>query len=176
MSIRIFLVGLPALLLAACAGTPRPAMRTPIPDALIPVGQSPIGVFAARGVQKYECRAKRDDPNGAEWAFVAPEADLFDEHGRPAGKHDAGPSWEASDGSKIVGAVQASAPAPRPDSIPWLLLSARSVGSAGRLAAVTSVQRINTAGGRAPATGCTTSVLGQTVNVPYTADYAMFSR
>jgi len=176
MSARIFLVSLPALMLAACAGTSRPVAATPIPDALIPSGQSPVGVFAARGVQKYECRAKRDDPNGAEWAFVAPEADLFDEHGKAAGKHYAGPTWEASDGSKIVGAVQATASAPRPDAIAWLLLSARSVGSAGRLAAVTSVQRINTAGGRAPATGCTTSVLGQSVNVRYTADYAMFSR
>jgi hypothetical protein len=176
MSTKTFLVSLPAILFAACAGSSPPAVVTPVPDALIPIGETRVGAVTARGVQIYECRAKRGDSNGAEWAFVAPEADLFDEHGKPAGKHYAGPSWEASDGSKIAGTVKASAAAPRADSIPWLLLNAHSVGSTGRFAAVTSVQRINTAGGIAPAAECTTSALGRTVRVPYAADYAMFSK
>ena len=177
MSTRTLLITLPVILSAACAAkSSPPAAMTPVPDALVPVGETRLGVFAARGVQIYECRAKRDAPDGAEWAFVAPEATLLDEQGKPAGKHYGGPHWEASDGSKILGTVRASAPAPRADSIPWLLLNARSVGGAGRFATVTSVQRINTEGGKAPATGCTASTVGETVRVPYTADYAMFSR
>lgn len=177
MSTRTLLITLPVIVSAACAAKPSPpAGATPVPDALIPVGETRSGVFAARGVQIYECRAKQGAPDGAEWAFVAPEATLLDEQGNVAGKHYAGPHWEAGDGSKIVGTVRASAAAPRADSIPWLLLDARSVGGAGRLAKVTSVQRINTAGGKAPSTGCTASALGQTVRVPYTADYAMFAR
>ncbi|CAN5925593.1 hypothetical protein BH11MYX4_BH11MYX4_06510 [soil metagenome] len=33
-----------------------------------------------------------------------PEATLFGHHGRVAGKHYAGPTWEANDGSTVVGA------------------------------------------------------------------------
>ena len=32
----------------------------------------------AKGVQIYECRAKKDASAGFEWVFVAPEAELFD--------------------------------------------------------------------------------------------------
>ena len=113
-------------------------------------------------MQIYECRASGDSIE-AEWTFVAPEADLYDEQGRPAGKHFAGPSWDAGDGSRIAGTTQASVTAPRPDSIPWLLLNTHSVGGAGRFAAVTSVQRIETAGGTAPDAGCTTARIGRTV-------------
>jgi len=87
-----------------------------------------------------------------------------------------GPSWDAGDGSRIVGTAQASAVAPRPDSIPWLLLQTHSVGGSGRFAAVTSVQRIETAGGTAPDAGCTPARIGRTVRVPYAAVYAMYSK
>ena len=178
MSARISAASLSALLFAACAGgSPPPRVPlTPVPGKLVPIGETLVGAVTARGVQIYECRAKRGDSIASEWAFVAPEADLFDEQGKPAGTHYAGPSWNAGDGSAIAGAVQASAVAPRADSIPWLLLSTHSVGSAGRFAAVTSVQRIDTAGGIAPDAGCTPAALGRTVRVPYTAIYTMFSK
>lgn len=175
MSTRTFAASLFAILLAACAsGSPAP-VATPVPSALIPVGETLVGAVTARGVQIYECRA-RGDSTGAQWVFVAPEADLYDERGRSAGRHYAGPRWDAGDGSTIAGTVQASAVAPRADSIPWLLLNTHSVGGAGRFSAVTSVQRINTAGGTAPDAGCTTAKLGRTVRVPYAAVYAMFSK
>ena len=177
MSARIYAASLSALLFAACAGgSPPPRVPlTPVPGKLVPIGETLVGAVTARGVQIYECRA-RGDSIGAEWTFVAPEADLYDEQGRPAGKHFAGPSWDAGDGSRIAGTTQASAVAPRPDSIPWLLLQTHSVGGSGRFAAVTSVQRIETAGGTAPDAGCTPARIGRTVRVPYAAVYAMYSK
>jgi hypothetical protein len=176
MSARIYAASLSALLFAACAGgSPPRVLATPVPGNLVPIGETRVGAVTASGVQIYECRA-RGDSIGAEWTFVAPEADLYDEQGRPAGKHFAGPSWDAGDGSRIAGTTQASAIAPRPDSIPWLLLNTHSVGGAGRFAAVTSVQRIRTAGGTAPDAGCTTPRIGRTVRVPYAAVYVMYSK
>lgn len=163
-------IGLAAALLAGCASAP-PA----VPAALVPAGETAIARIAARGVQIYECRAKPGAAGGTEWAFVAPEAELFDAAGKPAGKHYAGPHWEDGDGSKVVGSVKARADAPVAGAIPWLLLSAKSVGGAGRLAKVTSIQRINTVGGVAPAGGCDTGTLGKPARVPYTADYVLFS-
>jgi len=129
---------------------------------------------SARGVQVYECR---NAGSGAApgWVFVAPEAVLYDARGDEVGKHDAGPHWAAADGSRIVGQVQARTEAPVGGAIPWLLLQARSVGTEGRFADVTSVQRVNTLGGSAPARGCDTASVGATARVPYTADYVLFA-
>jgi len=175
MRTRSCLVSLQVALFAACAAGSPATVAPPIPAALNPVGETLVGTVRARGVQIYECRARRDS-TGAEWAFVAPEADLFDERGVPVGTHDAGPRWHADDGSKIIGTVQASSAAPRAGSIPWLLLKTHSIGGAGRFAAVTSVQRIDTAGGTPPDTGCTPDQLGQNIRVPYSAIYTMYSK
>jgi hypothetical protein len=40
---------------------------------------------------------------------------------------------------------------------------------------VTGVQRINTAGGRARAEGCSTETLGKTARIGYTADYVLLA-
>ena len=159
------------LTVAACMGSLHGAR---VPSALQPEAGRLTDRMAARGVQIYECRAL---PNaaGATWAFVAPEAELLDARGAVTGKHYGGPHWEAFDGSKIVGAVKARADAPKADAIPWLLLSAKSVGGPGRFANVTSVQRIHTVGGMAPAKACDASTLGQVERVPYTADYLLFA-
>lgn len=159
------------LALAACASQPA---AVAVPANLVPSGERAIERFGARGVQIYECRNKVGG-SGTEWVFVAPEADLFDVQGAPVGKHYAGPHWEAADGSRIVGTVKARADAPLAGAIPWLLLSARSDGGPGRLSKITSVQRVNTAGGTAPAAGCDAASLGRTERVPYTADYILLA-
>jgi hypothetical protein len=130
---------------------------------------------AARGVQVYECRADAAAAGGAKWVFVAPQAELFDAQGASRGTHYAGPHWEAADGSKIVGKLEARADAPQAGAIPWLLLSARSVGGAGRYAGVTSVQRVNTFGGETPARRCDAGSAGVVDRVPYTADYLLYA-
>ena len=155
------------LLLAACASKP---VDTPIPANLVPGDERLVERLSARGVQIYECRAKAG--GGMEWAFVAPRADLYDAEGHPQGKHYAGPHWEAHDGSKVLGTVRARADAPEPGAIPWLLLTTRSVGTNGRYALVTSIQRVKTVGGVAPALPCEA---GAKQEVPYTSDYVLFS-
>lgn len=164
-------------LIAACSSTaPTTAPVTAaIPAALqASPGERLLEVVAARGVQIYECRAKAGTPAGAEWAFVAPEAELLDAQGRVLGKHYAGPHWEALDGSRVKGSVKAKADAPQAGAIPWLLLATDSVGPAGRYADITSIQRVETVGGLAPAAGCSSADLGRQAKVPYTADYRLF--
>ena len=160
--------------LAACASAPTTAPQAPLPDNLKgSAAEAATGTLGARGVQIYECRARKDNPSAAEWAFVAPEADLFDAAGRKVGTHYAGPHWESHDGSKIVGAVKSRADAPQAGAIPWLLLTTKSVGGAGSLAKVSAIQRINTTGGVAPADGCSMATLGAKSRVAYTADYVL---
>ena len=65
-----------ALLTAACASTP-----LVVPDTLRPATSETLATtVGARGVQIYECRARKD--GGYEWAFVAPDADLLDAQGK----------------------------------------------------------------------------------------------
>src|SRR5882762_5497763 len=164
------------LLVAACASPQAPRPTVKIPDTLKPgANESLAMIVAAKGVQIYECRARKDQGGGYEWAFVAPEADLFDAGGNRIGRHYAGPHWESTDGSKVLGAVKERADAPAADAIPWLLLTAKSVGSAGSFSKVTGIQRVNTAGGAAPKAGCSQAAAGALARINYTADYYFFT-
>lgn len=164
------------LALAACASPPS-APSVAVADQLVPEAhESPFVTLAARGVQVYECRFKKDDPQAAEWAFVAPDAQLYDAQGKLVGKHYAGPHWESLDGSKVVGSVKAKADSPQAGAIPWLLLATTSDGPSGMFAKVTSVQRVSTMGGVAPSGGCSVSAVGKTARVAYSAEYVMFVR
>jgi hypothetical protein len=148
----------------------------PVPDAIAPRGAHRlVERIGARGVQVYECRADAAAPGGAQWVFVAPQAELFGTDGSPRGRHYEGPHWEAEDGSRIVGRVQARADAPRPGDIPWLLLAAQPVGGPGRFAQVSQVQRVDTEGGGAPAQACTPAAAGAVARVPYRADYLLYA-
>ncbi len=157
--------------LVGCASVTPPTAGK-IPDALrAAANEKPTLTLPAIGVQIYECRA---NAGKHEWAFVAPEADLFDTNKRLVGKHYAGPTWELADGSKTVGAVKSRADATAPGAIPWLLLTAKSSGQAGGLDKVTSLQRVNTVGGIAPSAACGAGNIGEKARVPYTADYIYF--
>jgi hypothetical protein len=59
-------------------------------------------------------------------------------------------------------------------SVPWLLLQATSHGGSGTLASAQYVQRLDTDGGVAPASGCDVDASGAVLKVPYTADYFFF--
>jgi len=163
-------ISLSALVLAACANTP----EVPVPQAIAPAANEALAmVVPARGVQIYKCAAKGTNH---EWAFVAPDAELFDTKGRLIGRHGAGPYWEALDGSRVSASLKARADAPDKRDIPWLLLAARNTGSAGSFSAVTSIQRVNTVGGTAPANGCDATSIGREARVHYTADYRLFTQ
>jgi hypothetical protein len=169
---RKFIVFSFVLLIGGCGIGQKPTGTVNVPDKLKPpANQSLAMIVPAKGVQIYQCQAKKDQAGTYEWAFVAPEADLFDASGKKIGTHYSGPHWEAADGSKILGTVKERADAPQADAIPWLLLIAKSVGSQGSFAKITSIQRVNTVGGIAPKTACSQSNTGTTARIPYTADY-----
>jgi len=89
-------------------------------------------------------------------------------------KHYAGPTWEADDGSKVIGEVVARSDSPKPDSIPWLLLRAKTTSGSGLFSGVLSIQRLDTVGGSAPAKGCLQPQSGQELRVSYTANYLFY--
>jgi hypothetical protein len=174
---RKLVISILPLIVAACAGTQSPVATVSIPDKLKPAANEKLAIIAsARGVQIYECKAKQGEAGVYAWTFVAPEAQLFDNAGNKIGRHYAGPRWEASDGSNVEGTVKERANAAQPNAVPWLLVSTKSVGGQGAFSKITSIQRVNTAGGVAPTTGCSKATLGSIARIPYTADYYMLSQ
>jgi hypothetical protein len=87
------------------------------------------------------------------------------------GVHYVGPKWESYGGSTVVGSVMANC-VPDPSAIPWLLLRTVSTTGPGIFSPVTYIQRVNTTGGLAPA--APGSFVGETVDVPYTAEYYFY--
>jgi hypothetical protein len=139
----------------------------------IPAPSSAEVVFAlqAGGVQIYRCDAK--GAAGPAWVFDHPEAALFRDDGSAFGRHGAGPSWTATDGSSITadGAAQLSRVA-RPGTVPWLLLKVTTHGGGGALDGITYVERFDTEGGAPPTAGCDSDHDGARQAVHYSAVYA----
>ena len=134
----------------------------------LPTGGVLAGKYAAKGAQIYVCGVRG---TANQWNFKGPEAELIDAQGRPFARHYAGPTWEAADGSKIVGTVLATEPSPKAGAIPRPLLSTKSSAS-GVLAGVRFVQRDNASGGVGPTGACPT--VGTERRVDYTADYIFY--
>lgn len=129
----------------------------------------------AEGVQIYTCKSKKNVANQYEWVLKAPEAILLSSKDKtPLGKHYAGPTWEAKDGSKVVGEVKSRADAPSKNTIPWLLLSAKLHAGNGVFSKVNYIQRVNTSGGKAPASGCDANNVNAEARVNYTASYYFY--
>ena len=154
-----------SLLPAAQAG-PQPPV---VPGAIaVPDGNKVFLVGHAVGVQIYSC-------NGVAWSFVAPRANLYDDHGKLIITHFAGPTWRAKDGSTVVGRLDAPPITVDPTAIPWLRLAAASTAAGpdgDRLVNTSYIQRIATTGGLAPpAADCNATTAGTVAEVPYTADY-----
>jgi hypothetical protein len=160
-----------AIAVSACAQVPNSTTTVQVPDKIKGAAdESLVMIVAAKGVQIYECRVG-EDAGTPDWVLVAPEADLFDTSGKKVGRHYAGPRWESFDGSTIAGTLRERIDAPQADAIPWVLLTAKSVGPEGSFSKVTSVQRVSTVGGAAPKTGCSSASVGLVARMPYTADY-----
>jgi len=161
------------LLAAASAGlSSLCAAQQPPPQLQPSANEQLLLQVHAKGDQIYVCKS---DVAQFTWTLKAPDAQLFDKDGKPFGKHFAGPSWEANDGSRVTGKAVANAPSPDADSIPWLLVNVISLDGSGVLSRATTIQRLNTKGGKAPATGCDAAHLGQELRVPYSADYVFYA-
>jgi hypothetical protein len=166
-----------ALVLASCASAP--LARPTVPAAIdAPTNVVPALRWFARGTQNYTCTAKTE--GGAEWKLTAPEAILYESaepNAAQVGTHGAGPSWTANDGSRFVGDAARAKRAASPDagSIPWLLVPRKDDGAAtGTLGGLEFVQRVDTAGGQPPASGCEAATLGAQTKVPYSATYIFY--
>ena len=183
------------------AARPDDITPPPLPEGLAPVpaGNVLFLVGHAIGTQNYVCV-----PSGAGVSFVlfTPEATLFDDEGEQIITHFFSPNPdEPNTNPKVVGSqmiraawqdsrdtstVWAKLHQPNgsvivdQDAIAWLLLDRANTPQDGptggdRLSGTTFIQRLNTTGGLAPSTGCTSSAdLGNQAFVPYTADYFFY--
>ena len=166
-TMRLGLTMMAALLTAGCSAT-RGLAPPGSPPALKVPGNERLSLEAfAGGVQIYECAAS------GQWILKAPEAELMDRDGKKIGRHYAGPTWEASDGSKVTGEIRARENARSADDVPWLLLRAASASGYGALGRTTSIQRMDTVGGVPPAGSCRP---GAQARVPYRATYYFYRR
>ncbi len=159
------------LTLALLVIFPMLAQNVP-PQLQPPTGEQLYLTVHAKGDQVYACK---EGVTQFDWVLKAPDAQLFDKDGKPFGKHFAGPSWEANDGSRVTGRADANAPSPDPNSVPWLLVHVVGHEGNGILSRATSIQRINTKGGKPPTSGCDSSHTGQEVRAPYSADYVFYA-
>ena len=159
-----------ALLLLLGTVTSAPAAETSLPDAIAAPGEAIVLTAHAEGAQVYECKAGPDGKPA--WAFREPIATLLVD-GKTVGRHYAGPNWELSDGSAVVGKVAGSAPGATANDIAWLKLDVASHRGSGALSAATTVQRINTRGGKLDGT-CDQP--GAFRSAPYSADYVFLRK
>jgi hypothetical protein len=152
------------------------AAATPvIPDPIkTPAGEKLVLKVHATGSQIYTCAA---DAEGApQWMLKAPDADLHDWKGAVIGHHFAGPSWKYKDGSEITGKASAHVDSPDVGSIPWLLVTVTGHTGNGLFAHVSSIQRVNTKGGKPPAAAeCDASRSGTESRSDYSADYYFYA-
>jgi hypothetical protein len=146
------------------------AAETPLPDAIAAPGETIVLAVHAEGAQVYECKAGTDGK--PTWSFREPIATLLAD-GKTVGRHYAGPNWEHSDGSAVVGKAAGSAPGATPNDIPWLKLDVISRRGSGVLTSVTTVQRINTQGGKLEG-ACDKA--GTYRSAPYSADYVFLRK
>jgi hypothetical protein len=146
------------------------AAETPLPDAIAAPGTTVVLSVHAEGAQVYECKVGADGKPA--WAFREPIATLFAD-GKTVGRHYAGPNWEASDGSAVVGKAIGNAPGATANDIPWLKLEVASSRGNGVLSGVTMVQRINTSGGKLEG-ACDKA--GTFKSAPYSADYVFLKK
>src|SRR5213592_86821 len=146
------------------------AFAAELPDAIQAKGETAVVTLHAEGAQVYECKAGTDGKLA--WAFREPIATLLAD-GKTIGRHYAGPNWEHADGSAVVGKAAGNAPGATANDIPWLKLEVTSKRGSGVLSGVTTVQRINTQGGKL-AGACDKA--GAFSSAPYSADYVFLRK
>jgi hypothetical protein len=134
----------------------------------VPAGQVFLFSARGRGVQIYTCDSETSTfgPPRPEALLVTDDGDLI--------HHFKGPTWQAADGSLVVGTVIKKVPAPADDAIPWLLLSATPGGTPhGMLSKVSFIQRVYTKHGTAPS-DCDIDDMDVEIPVFYEAEYYFY--
>jgi hypothetical protein len=141
-----------------------------VPPALVAADQTAVATYHAEGAQIYQCTAAGDGK--LSWAFREPVATLLLAQ-NTVGRHYAGPTWELSDGSAVVGKAAGNAPGATANDIPWLKLDVVSKRGNGLLASIATVQRLNTRGGVLQG-ACDQA--GSFRSVSYAADYSFLTK
>jgi hypothetical protein len=147
-----------------------PSTAAEVPETIAARGETLIATTHATGAQVYEC--KTNSEGKLAWQFREPIATLMID-GKTVGRHFAGPVWEMADGSAVSAKVSAQAPGATANDIPLLRLDVAARHGSGLLSGVTTIQRLNTNGGRADA-AC--DAPGTFLSVPYSADYAFYKK
>ncbi|MGY3074466.1 hypothetical protein ACVWZZ_000837 [Bradyrhizobium sp. LM6.10] len=163
MSIKL---AVPCLLLLAGPA----AAADPLPATIAAPGETVVLSVHAEGAQVYECKAGTDGKLA--WAFREPIATLLSE-GKTVGRHYAGPNWEHADGSAVAAKAAGNAPGATPADIPWLKLEVNAHRGSGVLTSATTVQRINTHGGKLDG-ACDKA--GEFKSAPYSAEYVFLKK
>jgi hypothetical protein len=145
-----------------------------IPEEItVPSGYQQILLLHAKGEQVYQCISQQGVYS---WQWQKPEAQLFDETGRVAGSHTAGPEWTYQDGSRVTGGLLKKADVEPDSAVAWLLLEAVNHHGAGVFANSNFIQRVKTRGGLPPVAGCDGNHLGMEKSVAYSADYIFYTK
>lgn len=188
-----------AAALAFTISSPQPAYADdvitppPVPANIqVPAGNVPYLVGHAAGTQNYVCLPSGDT---FRYTLFTPQATLFNDDMEEIMTHYFGPNpdeggtiraaWQHSqDTSTVWGQVMPgnSSTDPKyvaPGAIAWLLVTivGDQAGPTGgdKLTQTTYIQRVNTSGGVAPSTGCSSaSNIGSQAFVPYTTDYYFY--
>lgn len=161
----------------------------PVPPGLeVPAPSQAFLVGHAIGTQNYVCQPSQSLGRVA-WTLFTPEATLFGEQNDQLITHFFSPNpvenaivratWQDSADTSIVWARAVASATVDPSAIAWVTLQATGTQhgptGGGTLADTTFVQRLNTTGGLAPATGCDVPTdAGRKAFIPYTADYFFY--
>jgi hypothetical protein len=188
LSTMLALLGTHATSHAAPADRVQPP---PVPvDLEVGAEFRPYLITHAIGTQNYGCLPTT---TGIAWTLLGPQATLFDEKFDQVMTHYLSPNpqeagvaratWRHSRDTSAVWAIAVAtsvdAAYVRPGAIPWLKLQVRGAqygpDGGGKLTRTRFIQRVNTAGGLAPTTGCAGATdIGARVFVPYTTDYVFY--
>jgi hypothetical protein len=165
----------------------------PVPANIeVPAENEAVLVGHAVGTQNYVCLPSGP---GVAWTLFTPQATLFTDRGRQLQTHffspnvsengTVRPTWQDSEGTSAVWArPTASSTDPNfvaPNALSWVRLEVvrtqKGPRGGNELTKTTFIQRLNTEGGLAPASGCSqSSEIGNRAYVPYTADYFFFEK
>jgi hypothetical protein len=187
---RVLVVALLLLLpRGADAARHEAPLPPPVPTDIDPVGFIPFLAAHAVGTQGYVCVAVGTTYS---WSPFGPQATLFNDEGEQILTHFLSPTpysllpnptWQHSRDSSAVWGQMIGFTTDRhyvaAGAIPWLLLEAVVVGEGptggDKLLRTRRIQRVNTVGGMAPASGCSAPAdVKKRALVPYEADYFFY--
>ena len=139
----------------------------------VPADQKVLFKAQGRGLQIYTCdgATKTFGPPRPEAILVTPNGHIIHHFKGPTG-----PTWQAADGSLVVGTLVNKVPAPSDNAIPWFLLSGAPGGTPnGVFSKVSYIQRVYTQKGNPPARGCDADNNGAETPVFYEAEYYFYT-